>query len=182
MDEQREFLQQIVERLDSAGIPYMVTGSMAMAFYTEPRMTRDIDLVVVYTPEDANRIVALFERDCYIDAGSVRDAAVRRSMFNIVHNEMIIKTDFIVRKEGPFRELEFERRRVVDMEGFPVAVATPEDLILSKLHWARDSESELQQRDVRKLVESVADLDWPYLRKWAGELGVEHLLDRVERR
>ena len=43
---QLEFMKQIAERLDTAHIRYMLTGSMAMAIYSVPRMTRDIDLVI----------------------------------------------------------------------------------------------------------------------------------------
>ena len=38
-------LKIVVGRLEAAGIPYMVTGSIAANFYTVPRMTRDIDIV-----------------------------------------------------------------------------------------------------------------------------------------
>ena len=47
MNEQLEFVKQIASRLDSAGIAYMLTGSMALAIYAVPRMTRDIDLVIL---------------------------------------------------------------------------------------------------------------------------------------
>jgi hypothetical protein len=46
MNEQLEFLKLIGSRLDAAGIPYMLTGSMAMSVYVPPRMTRDLDFVV----------------------------------------------------------------------------------------------------------------------------------------
>lgn len=57
MSEQLEFLKTIAARLDSAGIPYMITGSMAMALYARPRMTRDIDLVVECGATDAGALV-----------------------------------------------------------------------------------------------------------------------------
>lgn len=60
MDEQLEFLKLIAARLGSADIAYMLTGSMAMAVYSIPRMTRDIDLVVEIQPKDIGRIVQLF--------------------------------------------------------------------------------------------------------------------------
>ena len=66
MNEQLEFVKQIASRLDSARIPYMMTGSMAMATYAVPRMTRDIDFVIECGPEDAARIATLFEDDCYV--------------------------------------------------------------------------------------------------------------------
>ena len=181
MSEQLEFLKQIARRLDSAAIPYMVTGSMAMAIYAVPRMTRDIDLVVEYIPDDAERIAKLFEADCYVDAEVIRSAAIEQRAFNIIHQEWVVKADFILRKQEAYRKVEFERRRVIDFEGARIAVVAPEDLILSKLVWARQSESELQQRDVRQLVQSVQGLDWPYLEHWAERLSVSELFDRARR-
>jgi len=172
MDEQLEFLKEIARRLDSAGIPYMLTGSLAMAVYAVPRMTRDIDLVVEVFPQDAERLAQLFSQDCYVDADTVHDAVSRRTMFNIIHNLWVIKADFIVRKDDPYREAEFVRRRHVEVAGTRIAIVAPEDLILSKLIWAKESQSELQHRDVVELVRSVTDLDWSYLEHWASALEV----------
>ena len=181
LDEQLEFLMLIVSRLESAGIEYMLTGSMAMAVYSVPRMTRDIDIVVACRTADADRLVALFEGDCCIDAETVRNAVEERATFNVIHNDWIIKADFIVRKDEPYRRAEFERRRRMSIgeAGGRVHVVAPEDLILSKLVWAKDSMSELQLRDSRQIVDSVPDLDWAYLERWARELGITGLLDRV---
>ena len=87
MDEQLRLLQQIAERLDSAEIPYMVTGSMALAAYATPRMTRDIDVVVKLETSDVDQVMALFEPDCYIDRSAVHEAVRERSIFNIIHME-----------------------------------------------------------------------------------------------
>jgi hypothetical protein len=182
MDEQLEFMKQIATRLDSAGIPYMMTGSMAMAIYAMPRMTRDIDLVIECGPNNSDRVAELFEPDCYVDRKSIREAVSNRSMFNIIHNDWIVKADFIIRKDGQYRKLEFDRRQIIDIEGFPVSVVAAEDLILSKLHWAKEADSELQRRDARAIIESVSDLDWRYLEKWAKPLGVDDLLDQVRSR
>jgi len=78
MDEQFEFLKAITESLNTCKIPYMLTGSLAMAIYAEPRMTRDIDLVVEYKPEDSAAIVRLFEDTCIVDADMVEQAAGTR--------------------------------------------------------------------------------------------------------
>ena len=172
MDEQLEFVKEIAHRLDSAGIPYMLTGSLAIAVYAVPRMTRDIDVVVEVTPKDTKRFAELFSKDCYVDEDTVRDAISSRTMFNVIHNRWIIKAYFIVRKDDPYREAEFARRRHIEVAGTRVAIVAPEDLILSKLIWAKESQSELQQRDVVQLMQSVKDLDWPYLERWAVTLGV----------
>jgi hypothetical protein len=92
-------------------------------------------------------------------------AAARKSgMFNVLHLEKLVKLDLIVRKDEPFRRHEFERRVRVRLAGFDTWIATREDLILSKLAWARPSGSELQLRDVRALLAGGADLG--YLRRW----------------
>jgi len=182
MNEQLEFVKQIASRLDSTRIPYMLTGSMAMAIYAVPRMTRDIDVVIECQPDDAARIATLFEADCYVDVESIREAATRQSTFNIIHNEWIIKADFIVRKDEEYRKVEFDRRRQFDIEGTQIWVVAPEDLILSKLGWSKESDSALQQRDAQALVESVTDLDWRYLQTWGERLGMKDLLDQVKKR
>lgn len=47
MSEGLDVLQDISRRLALAGIPYMITGAMAMSLYARPRMTRDIDIVIL---------------------------------------------------------------------------------------------------------------------------------------
>lgn len=47
-----EVMQDVGERLEKGSIEYMLTGSVAMNYYAEPRMTRDIDLVVALDPLD----------------------------------------------------------------------------------------------------------------------------------
>lgn len=178
MNEQLDFLREIVSRLEGAGIPYMVTGSLAMTFYATPRMTRDIDVVLELDVVRARRIVALFQDDCYIEHESVLDAVSREASFNIIHNERILKADFIVRKDDPYRREEFRRRRRMRIEdGFEVWVVTPEDLVLSKLAW--NPVSELQLRDVSQLVEEATALDWDYVERWARHLGVQDALQSV---
>jgi hypothetical protein len=109
----------------------------------------------------------------------VRDAIARRGMFNVIHAEWIVKADFIVRKDAAYREVELERRPWLEVGGMAIAFVAPEDLILSKLVWGKDSHSELQRNDVRQLVRSVGDLDWGYLQTWAAELGVRDALERI---
>ena len=179
MSEELEVLKVVTGRLAGAGIPYMVTGSIATNFYAVPRMTRDIDIVVELAEEDADRVVALFQDDFYIDSEAVESAVRAKTIFNMIHNGFIIKVDMVVRKNTDYRREEFSRRRCVSVEGHEVQIVAPEDLILSKLEWAKDSRSEVQLDDVRNLLANVSDLDRDYLGRWAGRLGVESLYREV---
>ena len=178
MDDQLDFIKLIASRLDSAGIAYMMTGSMAMAIYSIPRMTRDIDLVVELEPVDVDKIVNLFSEDCYIDRDSVSRAVDTHSMFNIIHNEWVIKADFIIRKNEEYRRQEFSRRQKIVIEDTTIFVVSVEDLILSKLVWGKQSQSDLQLGDVRQMISTVLELDWEYLKKWAIILGIHRILEK----
>ena len=177
MIEQFKVLQDVVSRLDRAGIPYMVTGSLAMNHYAQPRMTRDIDLVVDLAAGDSQRVGELFGGDYYLSCDAVRRAIEERSLFNLIHFEEALKVDLIVRKETPYHRGEFERRRTVEVEGLSLRIVSPEDLLLSKLVWYSDGESDQQLRDLKNIVDSVESFDMEYLRHWAADLGVAELLE-----
>ena len=61
MTGEMEVLAIVTERLESAEMPYMVTGSFAANYSALPRMTRDIDIVVDLSSADADRLCALFD-------------------------------------------------------------------------------------------------------------------------
>ena len=157
----------------------MVTGSVAVSLYAEPRMTRDVDLVVELQPSDTERLVAMFGAEFSCHAGRIREAITHRSMFNLIHTAAVVKIDIIVRKDGPYREEEFRRRRRAEVSGVALWVVSAEDLVLSKLDWARSSRSELQLRDVRNVIAAQPALDWPYVDAWAERLELRDMLDEV---
>ena len=51
-----EILLLVTSRLERRGIPYMVTGSLALSLYAQPRFTRDIDLVVELHAKDVDAL------------------------------------------------------------------------------------------------------------------------------
>lgn len=167
-------LSDVTTRLESAGFEYMLTGSVAMNYYSQPRMTRDIDIVVSLGDRDSSEMVSLFKGDYYVSADAVANATRQQSMFNIVHLESVVKVDFIVRKEIEYRRIEFDRRQRIRVGEAEFWIVSKEDLILSKLCWALDSRSELQLGDVRNLLSTNPDLD--YLNKWSSVLDVDQLL------
>jgi hypothetical protein len=179
MSEELDVLRDIAKRLAAAGIPYMVTGSMAANFYAVPRMTRDIDIVVELSVRDVDRLITLVQSDCYVDRDMVHRAVREQGMFNVIHTNLLVKIDFVVRKETPYRVEEFSRRRRVLLKGEAIFLVAPEDLILSKLDWAKDTRSEVQLADVRGLLANVEGLDREYLARWANRLGIDELYREV---
>jgi predicted nucleotidyltransferase len=176
MRDELDIVRDVSARLEAAGIAYMLTGSMAMNFYAQPRMTRDIDVVVALIPADVEKLLAQLSGDYYVAPEAVWSSVASESMFNAIHNKTIIKVDFIVRKGALYRQTEFARRKRVELNGFSTWIVSKEDLIISKLDWARDSESDFQFRDIKNLVESGCDVS--YIDHWTRELNLESLWRR----
>lgn len=172
-----DVLRDVSCRLESAGILFMLTGSVAMNYYAQPRMTRDIDLVVSLDETQTEVFFRLFEEAYYFDRQTVVDAVARYRMFNLIHNESVIKVDCVVLKTDAYRQEEFARRRKINLGEFEIWIVSREDLILSKLFWARDSKSEMQLRDVRNLLSTDCDMD--YLRSRAKTLNVDSSLEEL---
>jgi hypothetical protein len=179
MQNELDIVRDVSAKLDLAGIGYMLTGSMAMNYYAQPRMTRDIDVVVALRPVDAARVVQLFSPDYYVSREAVDSSIAHQSLFNLIHNESVIKVDCIVRKQNEYRLAEFNRRQRIKIENFETCIVSKEDLILSKLFWAKDSHSELQLRDVKNLVSTGCDRN--YIERWTRELGVANLWQEVSK-
>lgn len=170
-----EFLGRIVGVLDEADVPYMLTGSLAAAYYAVPRATRDVDVVVDASRRGIERVVeGLLAAGCYVDQDAALDAWRQRGQFNAIDPELGWKVDLIVRKDRPYSVEEFSRRQPAAMLGVDLALASFEDVILAKLEWSRLGDSELQRRDVGQLLERGWDrLDHAYLQRWVTALGLD---------
>jgi hypothetical protein len=99
-------------------------------------------------------------------------------MFNLIHEDSITKVDFIVRKHSPYRLAEFQRRQRIRIEDFTTWIVSKEDLIISKLDWAKDTRPTQQFGDIRNLVSS--DCDTAYVDQWAKTLGLDSLWTEMQ--
>lgn len=178
-EDQESVLKDVTERFEKLKIPYMLSGSMAMVSYAMMRMTNDIDIVIEAKSEDAEKIIREFEPDYYVPQNRVKDAVYRGSMFNLLHQEKIVKVDCVLRKDDEFQKLAFSNRRKVRFTDFDVWTISRDDLILSKLNWARKSRSEMQMRDVASIIRNGYDKE--YVEFWAEKLGVNDLLDECRK-
>jgi hypothetical protein len=170
-----EVFQRITSALGEAGIVYMLAGSFASAYYGAPRTTQDIDLVIAATAEQLRTFVQLLSKDeYYVDLDAALEACKQQSLFNVVDMATGWKIDLIIRKSRPFSEEEFRRRKLVDLQGSPLFVASAEDVVVSKLEWAKLAQSQRHIEDVAGILRMRWDsLDRVYLEKWILELRIE---------
>lgn len=181
-----DLLGVVGAQLDRIGCPRFTTGSVASMVYGEPRFTNDIDIVVRLDERGAREIAAAFVGDdWYVSAEAAVDAVRRRGMFNIIHVPSGLKVDLIVAPNDPYDTARFARVRSIRMpDGRLEPFSSPEDVILKKLAFFRESGSDKHLRDIATIVavQGAEALDWEYMALWAGRLGVEAEFERVRPR
>jgi hypothetical protein len=175
-------LRLLFSKLGECGIPYMITGSFASNIHGLPRATQDADVIIEVEPGTLERFLESLGPAFYRSMEAAMDALSREQMFNVVHLETGFKVDLIVRKSRPFSRIEFSRRQPAFYLGENRWFATAEDIILAKLEWSKMAGSERQFSDALNIAKLQREnLDRAYLEKWAKELDILDLLEKLFR-
>src|SRR5665213_3140681 len=124
MEGELDVLRDISKKLISAGIPFMVTGSMAMNHYAEPRMTRDIDIVIALERTDVGGFAQILSSDYLFSIETAFEAVQKKTIFNLIHQISLVKVDFIPRKETEYRKAEFARRVKIKIQNFETYIVS----------------------------------------------------------
>lgn len=181
-------LDPIIKAFAALGIPYCIGGSVASSAYGIARATLDVDLVADLKIHHVDSLVVMLESDYYIDRDMILDAMKRRSSFNLIHLETMLKVDVFIIKNRPYDQSAFQRKRKdaldEEHEADEFYLASPEDVILNKLEWYRmgGESSERQWHDVLGIMQVQGDLmDRIYLHHWASVLKISDLLEKAFR-
>ncbi len=174
----------VVEAFEGLGVAYHIGGSVASSAYGIIRATFDADLVADLRLEHVRPLVNQLGAEYYIDADAVRDAIRRRSSFNAIHLDTMLKVDVFIPKTRAFDQEELRRTRqeVLAKGTRPFYMASPEGTILNKLEWYRmgGEVSERQWNDILGVLKVKGTaLDIVYLQRWAKALQVTDLLERA---
>ncbi|MFB6355311.1 MAG: nucleotidyltransferase [bacterium] len=140
-------------------------------------MTRDIDIVIQISPRQSEQFISLFEGDFPLHQKAVKQKIKSRGMFNLIHQEEIVKIDVTLLENKEYEHQKLDRRQTLEIDDTPIDFISPEDLIVSKLRRGEDSENSIQFDDVQNLLESRNELDEEYLRSTLRKQG---LMDTYE--
>ena len=173
-----ELLERFVLPLETLGVRYMVTGSLAAMGYGEPRLTNDVDVVVEMAPGDAERFVGAFAAavDLYVPpVETVVEALAGRpgATFNVIAPALALKADYFPAADELARwGLDHRRRESVGDSA--VWVAPPEYVIVRKLQYFRSGGSSKHLDDIRSMLRfSAAQLDLAVLEGYVARLGLD---------
>ena len=178
-------MRLIIQALETIGIPYMITGSQASAFYGEPRFTRDIDMVADIKPGQAKDLFTYFpSNEFYCDKEMIEAEIKTRGQFNIIHAASGLKIDIILTKTTEFSQTEFARKnRSAVFPNQDAYFASAEDVIIKKMEYYKEGSSEKHLRDITGIIKiSGETLDRDYIVYWAGRLGLAEIWDAIQRR
>jgi len=179
----RKVVAKIAKILDEVGIPYFITGGFAVSIWGRPRATFDIDIVVELIEPKVEALAKALRRVYragYIDELSARDAVRDKNEFNFIDPTSGVKIDFWVSKQDELSLLKNERKVAKKISGRKIYFISPEDLILSKLHWHTMGESTRQLEDIESILKiSGKELDMKYIKKWAKNLGVYDIFNNA---
>jgi len=170
-----QVFEKLRSALDNANVPYLVTGSFVSSLHGIPRSTNDIDVVIAPTRAQLLALVEQFpEADYYCEKEDALQALTHRSQFNVIDQNSLWKIDFIVSRQRPFDVARFRRRAIVELAGVRVHAATPEDVLIAKLDWAKEGGSERQIEDAAGVVRvQGASLDVSYIEEWVEALQLQ---------
>ena len=173
-------LEIVLDRLEECAIPYMITGSFSSNIHGVPRVTHDADVIIETELSILLRFIQGLGDDFYADSEAAKDAFAGNRMFNIIHLPTGFKVDLIFRKTRAFSKEEFIRRQKAQFLGQLRWFTSAEDIILAKLEWAKMGQSERQFSDAVNVAKVQGkSLDNNYLSKWAKELSIEMLLEKL---
>ncbi|MCX6796887.1 MAG: nucleotidyltransferase, partial [Candidatus Doudnabacteria bacterium] len=160
-----DLLVKITGILDKLKIPYAITGGMAVSVCGRTRYTADIDIVVELILENTKILakeLLKIDKDVYVSEEAMREALETKGEFNFIHPQSQLKVDFWVVED----KQEIERAITKEIEGKKVNFVSPEDLVLSKLLWYRQTESTRQLEDIESVFK-ISKVDMKYIKKTA---------------
>jgi hypothetical protein len=118
----------VFERLEAAGVRYVVVGGRAVALHGHARPTRDLDIVVAHAPHEARRATAAL-----LSLGFVPALPLPLEMLTVQRftDRARREVDVFARFRLPFEELWSASERLTDA-GRTVRVCSLEHLIRMK--------------------------------------------------
>lgn len=178
-----ELLIKISNILKKLKITYAITGGYAVSVWGRPRYTADIDIIVEMEEKNIKplaRELLKVEKNVYADEDMMREALINNGEFNFIEPDFGLKIDFFVQDKSAHTKLKLKRAVLRDIFGHQIYFVTPEDFILSKLIWSKESVSFKQFEDIKTVLKNdKITLDMEYIKNWAEKQNTIEILNTL---
>ena len=125
-------MRDILEIFNRRQVEYLVVGAHAVSTYAEPRATKDLDLLINNTAENAERVFgALQEFGAPLSGMTPQEFQDEENFFVIGIKPN--RSDILMQIPGLKFEEAWTRRKVLSVDGIALAVPHVEDLLAAKL-------------------------------------------------
>ena len=175
-----EAVVAVFRALDTAGIPYMVVGSLASNFHGIPRSTQDADFVVQLGTGQLARLEAALPPELRLQSQGAFEAVTGTTRYLVTVAGSAFVCELFVLSDDPHDQERFQRRELVRVLAQDAYVAAAEDMVITKLRWALEAGRSKDRDDVRNMLAvRGAELDWAYIGEWTARHGTGVLLAEV---
>ena len=164
--------------LEAAGIPHVLVGSMSSNVHGFARSTKDMDLVVQTDRAGLDRLFTALSAAFDIDPQASFETITGTFRHILVAKDEKFKVEIFQLSPDAHDQERFRRRLHVDYPALQarVAILTAEDVVITKLRWARAKDLE----DIRDVIAVQGDgLDWNYIHHWTAIHATRAKLDEI---
>ena len=147
-------------RLDEDGLPYALGGALALAAWSAPRQTTDVDIAIFVDARSLTRVVDALERaGALVDRGDATRRVAAAGLFMARLGQT--RNDVFLATHPVHADMERRRRRA-ELLGAPLWFLSPEDIALMKLFYGRPKDIV----DLERLFAAQPAMDVSYIRSW----------------
>ena len=177
IDHLRDTIADLMQWIAAERLEATVIGGVAAGLQGQPRLTEDVDAVVL--DADAEALVSSGERYGFEPRAADAIEFSRRTRVLLMRHRSGVDVDLSLGLL-PFEREVIERAETIDTGGLRISVATPEDLIIMKALARRPQDI----ADIVGIIEVQPDLDIDRIRRWVREfsavLEMPEVLDDLE--
>jgi len=171
-------LLTFLRKIEALNLDYMITGSVASILYGKPRLTQDMDIVVIFPISKVGAFTKSFDiNDYYCPPDEAIQDAIRlgeKGHMNIIDQKTGFKIDIYPAGNDDLTIWGFENKKRVELIAKEeVWVAPPEYVILKKLIFFKEGGSQKHIEDIKGMLEVSGDqINASLIEKWAPKLGL----------
>src|SRR3989442_10412841 len=137
---QESITLRVADALQACGIEYLFSGSFASNYYGFPRSTKDADFVIQLDGGVGSEFARQLGGDFLLDPQLSFETVTGTYRQYVRHRKSRFKIELFLLSSDEHDQERFLRRVEVKLFGRPIWLLSAEDVIVSKLRWARNKD------------------------------------------